>query len=167
MAELSAKELARIRRSRRSPRITQFDYLHVRRLVADLAVALSTVSGPGDRVLDVWSGSRPYDDLLPDAAEVVSLDVEGNPYGVADVVSNELLPLRVSSPKPPSTVTGRIKTERTSCASNSLRIGAGKPSVFPDTTSPVASESAQDPKPEREKVTLSEDDVRAFFESFR
>lgn len=92
MAELSAKELARIRRSRRSPRITQFDYLHVRRLVADLAVALSTVSGPGDRVLDVWSGSRPYDDLLPDAAEVVSLDVEGNPYGVADVVSNELLP---------------------------------------------------------------------------
>src|SRR5581483_8540987 len=45
-----------------------------------------------DRVLDVWSGSRPYDDLLPPDAEVVSLDVEGNPYGVADVVCDEFLP---------------------------------------------------------------------------
>lgn len=43
-------------------------------------------------VLDVWCGSRPYDDLLPDGARIVGLDVESNPYGVADVVSNELLP---------------------------------------------------------------------------
>jgi SAM-dependent methyltransferase len=42
-------------------------------------------------VLDVWCGARPYDDLLP-GARCVGLDVEGNPYGVADVVSNELLP---------------------------------------------------------------------------
>ena len=43
-------------------------------------------------MLDVWCGSRPYDDLLPAGARCVGLDVEGNPYGVADVVSNELLP---------------------------------------------------------------------------
>jgi SAM-dependent methyltransferase len=92
VVELSASELARIRRSRRFPRVTQFDYLHVRRLVEDLAVALGRVARPGDRILDVWSGSRPYDDLLPSTAEVVSLDVESNPYGVADIVSDELLP---------------------------------------------------------------------------
>ena len=40
----------------------------------------------------MWCGSRPYDDLLPGGARSTGLDVEGNPYGVADVVSNELLP---------------------------------------------------------------------------
>jgi SAM-dependent methyltransferase len=40
----------------------------------------------------VWCGSRPYDDLLPEGARCTGLDVEGNPYGIADVVSNELLP---------------------------------------------------------------------------
>jgi SAM-dependent methyltransferase len=64
----------------------------VRRLVDDLASALAAHAAPGVRVLDVWSGSRPYDDLLPATAEIVALDVEGNPYGVADVVSNEFLP---------------------------------------------------------------------------
>ena len=48
--------------------------------------------GPVVDVLDVWCGSRPYDDLLPAGARCVGLDVEGNPYGLADVVSNELLP---------------------------------------------------------------------------
>jgi SAM-dependent methyltransferase len=43
-------------------------------------------------VLDVWCGSRPYDDLLPPGARSIGLDVEGNPYGVADVVSDEILP---------------------------------------------------------------------------
>ena len=60
--------------------------------MADLAAALDRAVRPGDRVLDVWSGSRPYDDLVSSAAEVVALDVEGNPYGIADVVSDELLP---------------------------------------------------------------------------
>ncbi|HZO49349.1 MAG TPA: methyltransferase domain-containing protein [Gaiellaceae bacterium] len=118
MGALSASELRRIRRSRRSPRITQFDYLHVRRLVEGLAAALERLARPGERVLDVWSGSRPYDDLLPPGAEVVSLDVEGNPYGVADVVSDEFLPFPDASfdgalfvqafdlvPDPPAAVT--------------------------------------------------------------
>ena len=89
---LSAAELDAVRRSRRRPRRTQFDYLHLRYLVRDLASALDRVPGPVRDVLDVWCGSRPYDDLLPAGARCVGLDVPENPYGVADVVSDEILP---------------------------------------------------------------------------
>jgi SAM-dependent methyltransferase len=89
---LSAEELAAVRRSRRDPRRTQFDYLHLDRLVGDFAAALARVEPQPSDVLDVWCGSRPYDDLLPARARVVGLDVPGNPYGVADVTSNVILP---------------------------------------------------------------------------
>jgi SAM-dependent methyltransferase len=89
---LSAEELEAIRRSRRHPRPTQFDYLHLRFLLRDLTEALRAVPQPVHDVLDVWCGSRPYEDLLPPSARCVGLDVEGNPYGVADVVSSDLLP---------------------------------------------------------------------------
>jgi SAM-dependent methyltransferase len=88
--------LAEIRRSRRHPRPTQFDYLHVRRLVRDLRAALAGLDGVHD-VLDVYCGSRPYDDLLPPGARVTGLDVPGNPYDVADVVTDEFLPLADAS----------------------------------------------------------------------
>jgi SAM-dependent methyltransferase len=91
-ARLSPTELAAIRRSRRHPRPTQFDYLHLHYLLAGLRDAISTVPGPVEDVLDVWCGSRPYDDLLPPSARCVGFDVEGNPYGVADVVSSSMLP---------------------------------------------------------------------------
>ena len=94
---LSAAELERIRRSRRHPRPTQFDYLHVRRLVDDLSSRLAEIDGPVADVLDIYCGSRPYDDLLPAAARRVAFDVEDNPYGVADVVSNEFLPFESGS----------------------------------------------------------------------
>jgi SAM-dependent methyltransferase len=84
--------LQSIRRSRRRPSMTQFDYLHVRRLVRDLQETLAAIPGPVRDALDVWCGSRPYEDLLPSSTRCIGLDVEGNPYGVADVVSNELLP---------------------------------------------------------------------------
>lgn len=61
-------------------------------LAKGLREAMAHVPGPVHDVLDVWCGSRPYDDLLPAGARCVGLDVEGNPYGVADVVSSELLP---------------------------------------------------------------------------
>jgi SAM-dependent methyltransferase len=89
---LAEAELAAIRRSRRHPRPTQFDYLHLRYLVDGLRQALAGVPPPVDDVLDVWCGSRPYDDLFPRSARLVGLDVEGNPYGAADVVSDTLLP---------------------------------------------------------------------------
>jgi SAM-dependent methyltransferase len=89
---ISPVELRAIRRSRRHPAITQHDYLHVRALVAGLRESFANVPGPVAEVLDVWCGSRPYEDLLPAGARCVGLDVEGNPYGVADVVSDTLLP---------------------------------------------------------------------------
>ena len=88
----SADDLRAIRRSRRRPAITQFDYLHLTALTDGLRDAIAELPRPIDDVLDVWCGSRPYDDLLPSGARSTGLDVEGNPYGVADVVSNELLP---------------------------------------------------------------------------
>jgi SAM-dependent methyltransferase len=81
-----------MRRTRRHPRPTQFDYLHLRRLVDDLAAALARVAGGAEDVLDLFCGTRPYDDLLPSSARITGLDIPGNPYGVADVVSGEFLP---------------------------------------------------------------------------
>jgi len=93
----SSDDLHAIRRSRRRPAITQFDYLHLTALAAGLRDALAGLPGPIEDVLDVWCGSRPYEDLLPAGARCIGLDVEGNPYGVADVVSNELLPFEDGS----------------------------------------------------------------------
>lgn len=89
---LSPRELEEVRRSRRRPRPTQFDYLHVRRLVHDIREALGSIDGRVEDVLDIYCGCRPYDDLLPSSSRCVGLDVLGNPYGVADVVSDEFLP---------------------------------------------------------------------------
>jgi SAM-dependent methyltransferase len=94
---LTKEELERTRRSRRHPRVTQFDYLHVRRLVDDLERTLARLDGPVRDVLDIYCGSRPYDDLFPSGARRVGFDVVGNPYGVADVVSDEFLPFEDAS----------------------------------------------------------------------
>jgi SAM-dependent methyltransferase len=80
-----------IRASRRHPRRSQFDYLHLRRLLADLVDALGRTVKPGDCVLDIYCGTRPYDDLLPSDTRCIGLDVDES-YGVADVVSAEFLP---------------------------------------------------------------------------
>lgn len=94
---LTIRGLQQARRSRRHPSPTQFDYLHLRTLVADIECALAPLEGSVRDVLDVYCGSRPYDDLLPAGARCTGLDVEDNPYGVADVVSNEFLPFADSS----------------------------------------------------------------------
>lgn len=81
-----------IRQTRRHPRLTQFDYLHLRYLNADLERALREIAPPPEDVLDVYCGTRPYEDFLPSTARCVGLDIVGNPYGLADVVSDEFLP---------------------------------------------------------------------------
>jgi SAM-dependent methyltransferase len=88
----AAEVVARMRHTRRNPRPTQFDYLHMRCLVGDLAAALARVGEGAADVLDVFCGTRPYDDLLPPTARITGLDIPGNPYRVADVVSAEFLP---------------------------------------------------------------------------
>jgi SAM-dependent methyltransferase len=89
---LTPSELEGVRRTRRRPRRTQFDYLHLRRLIGDLTRTLRAFDTPAPEVLDVYCGSRPYDDLLPAGSRCTGLDVPGNPYGVADVVSDDFLP---------------------------------------------------------------------------
>jgi SAM-dependent methyltransferase len=79
------------RRTRRHPRPWQFDYLHLRRLLDDLRPALATLAEPGGVVLDVFCGSRPYDDLYAPGVRVVGLDIDDR-YGVADIVTTEFLP---------------------------------------------------------------------------
>jgi SAM-dependent methyltransferase len=81
-----------IRGSRRFPRLSQYDYLHLRYLRDDLQTVLRGLEPPPRRVLDVFCGTRPYDDFFPPTAECIGFDMEGNPYGTADVVSDEFLP---------------------------------------------------------------------------
>jgi SAM-dependent methyltransferase len=79
------------RRTRRHPRPWQFDYLHLRRLLDDLRPALAGLAEPGGVVLDVFCGSRPYDDLYATDVRVVGLDIDDR-FGVADIVTTEFLP---------------------------------------------------------------------------
>lgn len=88
---LVAAQLEARRRSRCQPRPTQFDYLHLKRLHDDLARCLTRLAPPPSDVLDVFCGSRPYEDLLPAGTRYVGLDVSDE-YGSADVVTDEFLP---------------------------------------------------------------------------
>jgi SAM-dependent methyltransferase len=86
----------KLRETRRHPRPTQFDYLHARYLVSALERALASLSAPVHDVLDVYCGTRPYDDLLPAGARCVGMDIMDF-AGVADVVTNEFLPFEDES----------------------------------------------------------------------
>ena len=85
-----------MRRSRRHPRPTQFDYLHVRTLLADLGAALERVGQGAVDVLDVYCGSRPYEGPAPAGSHCVGFDIDHR-YGVADVISEEFLPFSDAS----------------------------------------------------------------------
>ena len=93
---LGVAEVEELRRSRRHPRRTQFDYLHLRYLNSDLERELRALDGSASDVLDVFCGSRPYDDLMPAGARCVGFDVDDS-YGTADVVSTEFLPFEDDS----------------------------------------------------------------------
>jgi SAM-dependent methyltransferase len=88
--------LRKIKQSRRHPKWTQFDYLHVRYVIAALEATLPNLVPTARDVLDVYCGTRPYDDLLPPSARIVGLDVTDF-AGVADVVSTEFLPFEDES----------------------------------------------------------------------
>ena len=90
-AAVSPEAVLALRESRRHPRPTQFDYLYLRRMVDSLAAALGRVAGPVSDALDVYCGTRPYEDLVPASARYVAMD-RTDYYGVADVVSEEFLP---------------------------------------------------------------------------
>jgi len=80
-----------MRRTRRHPRPSQSDYLHLRILLRDLSAVLTSIEQPVRDVLDVYCGTRPYEDMLPSGAHCTGLDIN-NLYGATDVVSSEFLP---------------------------------------------------------------------------
>ena len=90
---ISPDDLRAIRRSRRHPAITQLDYLHLRALVAGLRESIRARFPARSRTCSTSGAARDRTTTCFRRARAASgLDVEGNPYGVADVVSNELLP---------------------------------------------------------------------------
>ena len=88
---LPREEIEWIRRTRRHPRPTQPDYLVLRRLVEHVGAALSKVGGGPLEVLDVFCGTRPYEDLMPAGSKVIGYDIDDR-YGSADVTGTEFLP---------------------------------------------------------------------------
>src|SRR4051812_12368071 len=88
---LPEREVRRLQRTRRHPRPSQPDYLHSKYLVEALERTLPNVPPPVRDVLDVYCGTRPYQDLLPPGSKSVGMDLTDF-AGVADVVSSEFLP---------------------------------------------------------------------------
>ncbi len=78
------------RRTRRHPRPTQPDFFVLRRLVQSLETVFGRLPGPV-KTLDVFCGTRPYEDLLPPGSEVTGFDID-NHHGSADVTGTEFLP---------------------------------------------------------------------------
>jgi SAM-dependent methyltransferase len=88
---LPARDLARIRRTRRHPDRTQPDYAVLRVLAHELSRALDGIEHPVTDVLDLFAATQPYRDLLPEHQTYVSMDIDEH-YGPQDVVSDEFLP---------------------------------------------------------------------------
>jgi SAM-dependent methyltransferase len=89
---LTEAEVEHVRRERRAPRPTQWDYLHLeglRRALQGAFDALPSARGP---VLDLFCGTKPYLELLP-WRPVWGLDIDRH-FGRADVVGDLPLPFR-------------------------------------------------------------------------
>jgi SAM-dependent methyltransferase len=82
-----------MRRERRAPRPTQWDGLHLATVRTGIVAALDRLPGPRRRVLDLWCGTKPYDDLVPGA---VGLDIDRH-FGAADVVGATPFPFRAGA----------------------------------------------------------------------
>jgi SAM-dependent methyltransferase len=87
---LPAAEVEWIRRTRRHPRPTQPDFFVLRRLVQFVSAALGRLGGPLE-VLDVFCGTRPYEDLMPVGSQVTGYDIDQR-YDSADVTGSDFLP---------------------------------------------------------------------------
>jgi SAM-dependent methyltransferase len=88
---LPREEIEWIRRTRRHPRPTQPDYLALRRLVEQVGAALARLGDEPLDVLDVFCGTRPYEDLMPAGSRVTGYDIDER-YGSADVTGTDFLP---------------------------------------------------------------------------
>jgi SAM-dependent methyltransferase len=89
---LSEAEVERVRRERRAPRPSQWDYLHLeglRRSLQGVFEGLRDAHGP---VLDLFCGTKPYLELLP-WRPAWGLDIDRH-FGRVDIVGDLPLPLR-------------------------------------------------------------------------
>jgi SAM-dependent methyltransferase len=89
---LPAEEIERSRRERRSPRPSQWDYLHLEGLRRALVGAFAELPGARGPVLDLFCGTKPYLELLP-WRPAWGLDIDRH-FGMADVVGDLPLPFR-------------------------------------------------------------------------
>ena len=87
---LSAMTVARIRRERYEPRVTQCDYLHLRDLRTALVTALAELKPVPGPALDLYCGTQPYREFIP-ASPVWGLDLDRH-FGRANVSGNLPLP---------------------------------------------------------------------------
>lgn len=83
-------EVERIRRERRDPRPSQWDYLHLEGLRRALEGAFEGLPGARGPVLDLFCGTKPYLELLP-WRPAWGLDIDRH-FGRADVVGDLPLP---------------------------------------------------------------------------
>jgi len=89
-ARLSDEEIERIRRERREPRVTQWDYLHLAGLRRGITSSVRLASPADGPVLDLFCGTKPYLELFP-WRPVWGLDLDDH-FGRADVLGALPLP---------------------------------------------------------------------------
>lgn len=82
--------------NRRYPKRSQPDYTYLALLVREIERVLPTLASPGDLVLDISCGARPYLDFLPSGTRSIGLDITDR-FGMADVVSDDYLPFADAS----------------------------------------------------------------------
>lgn len=92
---LSEEEVERVRRERRAPRPTQWDYLHLEGLRRGLLAAFRDIPETSGPVLDLYCGTKPYLELMP-WRPVVGLDVDRH-FARADVIGALPLPFADSA----------------------------------------------------------------------
>jgi SAM-dependent methyltransferase len=92
---LSEREIERIRRERRHPRFTQWDYLHLEGLRRGLLRSFRDIAEPTRPVLDLYCGTKPYQELIP-WRPVWGMDLDRH-FGRADVLGALPLPFRSGS----------------------------------------------------------------------
>jgi SAM-dependent methyltransferase len=89
---LPESEVERIRRERRDPRFTQWDYLHLEGLRRALVRTFREIPEPTWPVLDLFCGTKPYLELIP-WLPVWGMDLDRH-FGRADVLGALPLPFR-------------------------------------------------------------------------
>jgi SAM-dependent methyltransferase len=92
---LSEAEIERIRRERREPRFTQWDFLHLSGLRRGLMASFRLVPRSEGPVLDLFCGTKPYLELIP-WRPVWGIDLDDH-FGRADVLGSLPLPFRDGS----------------------------------------------------------------------